>query len=288
MTGFGRGSATNEHGSANIEIAGVNRKQAEVVVQGIRDLAELEARIRKIASERISRGRLQISVQITPADGESGGMILDPHLAQQLEQCFAELSTQVGRVVHPSASDFLKAPGVIRMDDRGMDPNHAWGLIKPALEAALSQFFEMRAREGEQLATDLGARMKTLRVLRQEMGDLAPQRPKRYREVLLKRLSDAGLELEIDDERVQREIALFADRCDISEELTRLDAHFVAFSEFLERSEPVGRPLDFLCQELNREFNTIGSKASDAAIAQKVVRAKTELEKIREQVQNIE
>jgi uncharacterized protein (TIGR00255 family) len=214
--------------------------------------------------------------------------VLDIHLAKQLEQVFSDLSAQLDRVIHPSASDFLKAPGIIRMDDRGMDPDHAWGLIEPALEAALTQFFEMRAREGEQLANDLRTRISTLCSLRQEIGELAPQRPQRYRQVLLKRLADAGLELDLNDERVQREIGLFADRCDISEELTRLDAHFVAFSEFFESSDPVGRPLDFLCQELNREFNTIGSKASDAEIAQKVVSAKTELEKIREQVQNIE
>jgi len=288
MTGFGRGSATSGHGSANIEIAGVNRKQAEVVVQGIRDLAEIEAKIRKIANSRISRGRMQISIQLTPTAGETDGIVLNAPLAKQLETLFTKLSEEVGREVRPTASDFLKAPGIICMEDQGMDPEHVWELLEPALEQALTQFFEMRAREGEQLAADLSARVDTLRGLRDEIAILAPHRPQRYREVLLKRLADAGLELDLNDERVQREIGLFADRCDISEELTRLDAHFVAFSEFTESNDPVGRPLDFLCQELNREFNTIGSKASDAAIAQKVVGAKTELEKIREQVQNVE
>jgi uncharacterized protein (TIGR00255 family) len=104
----------------------------------------------------------------------------------------------------------------------------------------------------------------------------------------MKRLADAGLELDLDDERVIRELALFADRCDISEELTRLDSHFAKFRDYCDSGEPCGRPLDFLCQELFREFNTIGSKANDAAIAQTIVEAKTELEKIREQVQNVE
>ena len=288
MTGFGRGSATNEHGSANIEIAGVNRKQAEVVIQGIRDLPEVEARIRKLASSRISRGRLQLSVQIAPVGGGGEGMVLDAHLARQMEAVFAELSEQIGRHVQPAASDFLKAPGVIRMEDQGMSPDHVWELVAPALDEALNQFSDMRAREGEQLAVDLRERIETLKSIRQDIGTQAPERPQRYREMLLKRLADAGLHLDLADERVQREIGLFADRCDISEELTRLDAHFVAFSEFFDSKDAVGRPLDFLCQELNREFNTIGSKASDAAIAQKVVSAKTELEKIREQVQNVE
>jgi uncharacterized protein (TIGR00255 family) len=288
MTGFGRGSAATEHGSANVEVAGVNRKQAEVVIQGTRDLAEVEAKIRKVALAHISRGRLQISVQIEPTAGECGGMVLDQGLATQLETVFSELSAHLGRDVRPDASDFIKAPGIIRMDDRGMDPAHAWEMIGPALETALVQFSEMRAREGEQLAADLRARVGLLKSIRAEIGELAPRRPERYREMLHKRLSDLGLELDINDERVQREIGLFADRCDVSEELTRLDAHFVAFAEFLASNEPSGRPLDFLCQELNREFNTIGSKASDAIIAQKVVAAKTELEKIREQVQNVE
>ena len=116
----------------------------------------------------------------------------------------------------------------------------------------------------------------------------APGRPLRQRELLTKRLRDAGLDIDLDDERVLRELALFADRCDISEELTRLQSHFSKFRDYLQSSEPAGRPLDFLCQELFREFNTIGSKANDAGIAQTVVEAETELEKIREQVQNLE
>ena len=117
---------------------------------------------------------------------------------------------------------------------------------------------------------------------------MATGRPQRQRELLLKRLGESGLEIDLNDERVVRELALFADRCDISEELTRLQSHFDKFRSYLDNGEPCGRPLDFLCQELFREFNTIGSKANDADIAQTVVEAKTELEKIREQVQNLE
>jgi uncharacterized protein (TIGR00255 family) len=146
----------------------------------------------------------------------------------------------------------------------------------------------MRSSEGEHLKADFISRLNTLILFSQKIAAEAPARPVRQRELLAKRLRDAGLDLDLADERVAKEIALFADRCDVSEEITRLESHFAKFREYLDAAEPPGRALDFLCQELFREFNTIGSKANDASIAQTIVEAKTELEKIREQVQNIE
>ena len=146
----------------------------------------------------------------------------------------------------------------------------------------------MRQREGFDLKADFLTRLAVLESSARKIAGEAPGRPIRQRELLAKRLRDAGLELDPADERVAKEIALFADRCDVSEEITRLDSHFAKFREYLDAAEPPGRALDFLCQELFREFNTIGSKANDASIAQTIVEAKTELEKIREQVQNVE
>lgn len=288
MTGFGRGSAASDHGQVNLELSAVNRKQADVVIQGIRDFPELENRLRKLATHRISRGRLQIGIQITRPVEKAAGIKLDSSLAKQFNEAFIHLSQELGREILPSAADFLKAPGILSMEDQSMSSQAVWDLIESALEKAFTQFLDMRAQEGAQLANDLKSRLSALRKFRDEIASLAPERPSRYRDLLFKRLVDLGLELDLADERVQREIALFADRCDISEEITRLDAHFLAFESYFTSDEPVGRTLDFLCQELNREFNTIGSKASDAEIAQRVVQAKTELEKIREQVQNIE
>ena len=288
MTGFGRGSATTEIGTATVEIACVNRKQAEVVVQGGRDLATIEGRIRKAVLDKVSRGRIQVSIQIDrPADSGSKVQV-DVALAQALDNALKSISEQIGRSVQATAADFMRSPGVIAFDDSGIDPEGAWLAIEPALEAALAQVLETRAAEGSDLAKDLSTRLDILEKIKNTIAELAPARPQHYRETLFKRLRDAGLDLNLDDERVVREIGLFADRCDISEETTRLDSHIRRFREYLEGSEPAGRPLDFLCQEIHREFNTIGSKASDADIAQNVVSAKTELEKIREQVQNIE
>lgn len=288
MTGFGRGSATSEHGSATVEIAGVNRKQAEVVVQGIRDLPELENRIRKAVLSALSRGRLQVSIDFQPAASDRSGVRIDSAVAAELDRAFATLSKQLGREIQPSAADFIRAPGIVTFDDRTINPDFAWSAIEPALEAALEQLLAMRSSEGRDLSTDLSQRLGTLESIRRTIGTLAPTRPEKYREQLAKRLSDAGLELDPNDDRVLRELVLFTDRLDITEEITRLDSHFRKFREYLVGAEAAGRPLDFLCQEIHREFNTIGSKACDASIAQEVVTAKSELEKIREQVQNVE
>jgi len=288
MTGFGRGTGRQEPYQATVEIATVNRKQAEVVIQLPRELAELEGRIRKVALEAISRGRAQISVKLDKPSASSAQVQVDRDLAQALQQALAQLGEALGRELTPTAGDLLRQPGLISTGEGETDVEAAWAAISPALDEALTALQGMRRGEGEHLRQDFLARLDMLQALAARIAELAPARPERQRELLLKRLADAGLELNLDDERLVRELALFADRCDISEELTRLDSHFAKFREYCDSAEPCGRPLDFLCQELFREFNTIGSKANDAAIAQTVVEAKTELEKIREQVQNVE
>jgi uncharacterized protein (TIGR00255 family) len=288
MTGFGRGSATTEDFSATVEITAVNRKQSEVVVQGTRDLADLEPRIRRAVTHATSRGRLQVTLRLEPAAGGAKPVRVDAGLALAMEKAFKDLSDIVGRCVAPAASDFIRQPGVISFEESGLDPEKAWRAVELALEAALGQLLEMRSTEGAHLKTDMLQRISLLESFTKRLAKDAPERPVRQKEMLLKRLRDSGLALDPDDERVVKEVALFADRCDISEELTRLDSHFRKFRDYLDASEAPGRALDFLCQELFREFNTIGSKANDAAIAQIVVEAKTELEKVREQVQNVE
>ncbi len=288
MTGFGRGSATADEGTATVEIACVNRKQAEVVVQSAREFTELEPKIRKAVLNTISRGRIQVTIQFERPLGDAAPVRVDLRLVEALENAFESISAHTGRRVAPDASDFLRAPGLIRIEDAGVSADSAWSPIEKALEVAIGQVLDMRKNEGDDLARDLSTRLDLLEKTAAAIATLAPGRPERYREQLFKRLRDAGLELDLNDERVLRELSVFADRCDVSEEITRLDSHFRKFREYMAGAEPAGRPLDFLCQEIHREFNTIGSKAADAGIAQHVVEAKTELEKIREQVQNVE
>jgi len=288
MTGFGRGCGTTDAWLATVEISAVNRKQAEVVVQAPRELNVLDARIRKAVLGVISRGRIQVSITIEPAGGAAAGFKINTDAALAFSKAFGQLGRTVGYPVLPTASDFLRQPDIIAMGSGTIDAETAWPAIEPALTAALSQLAAMRASEGDHLKADFLARLETLVSFAAKIGTEAPGRPIRQRELLTKRLREAGLDLDPADERVVKEIAIFADRCDVSEELTRLDSHFAKFREYLDATEAPGRALDFLCQELFREFNTIGSKANDASIAQTIVEAKTELEKIREQVQNVE
>lgn len=288
MTGFGRGSAATGAWLAKVELSTVNRKQAEVVVQLPRELAELDGRVRKLVQAAVSRGRVQATVTLEHAQNGTATVRVDAALARAFEAAFAELGTVIGRPVVPEAADFLRQPGVLALGSREVDAETAWMAIAPALQDALTQLTAMRTREGADLLADFEARMAALDTLTQRLANGAAERPLRQRELLVKRLREAGLELDPADERVVKELALFADRCDITEELTRLHSHYAKFREYMAAAEPPGRALDFLCQEIFREFNTIGSKANDAAIAQTIVEAKTELEKIREQVQNVE
>lgn len=288
MTGFGRAEHATKNTVARVEVSSVNRKQGEVVIQLPRAHAELEASLRKDVMERLSRGRVHVSIQIEKPDEVTGAMRINTSLARALETAFGQLSEAIDREVKPSSADFLRVSDILQFDDETVNTDHALEAIKPALETALDQMIAMRAQEGKHLQDDIEARIATLEAAAGEIATHAPSVLLRHRENLHRRLTESGLEINLEDERIIKEIALFADRCDITEEITRLGSHFEKFRSLLAADEPVGRPLDFLCQELNREFNTIGSKANDATLAQLIVHAKTELEKIREQVQNIE
>ena len=288
MTGFGRAEYATENLIARIEIASVNRKQADIVFNLPRELGELEAEMRKLLLSEVSRGRVNVSIRLEQVASSQGQISLDLPRAQALENIFSELSHALGRDIQAGAGDFLRAPGIINSDDQGLDPKDAKEAILPALKNALEKLTEMRRLEGADLKCDLLGRLDVIASHAKIIGEATGNVVSRQRELLHQRLSEAGLELDLNDERLLKEIAVFAERCDISEETTRLSSHLGRFREYLDSSDAVGRPLDFLCQEINRELNTIGSKANDAGIAQNVVLAKTELEKVREQVQNVE
>ncbi len=194
------------------------------------------------------------------------------------------------KLAGPITLDLLaRAPGVFETDEALADAEDFWPAVEKALAQALGTLLKMREREGAHLARDLSTRVAIMRKSSAEIQKHAPQVQKRYREQLLQRLKTAGLEAPVaDDERLIKEIVYFADRSDITEELTRLQSHFQQFDDCLGSREPVGRTLDFLAQEMNREINTVGSKANDSRISRAVVTLKAELEKFREQAQNVE
>ena len=287
MTGFGRGEATSSAFHAEVEASSVNRKQAEVSLSLPRGLAELEPSLRKQALTHFSRGRVNLAIKLTALDASSSTLTIDTAKAQALKLAFEQLSQDLGQKFELTTQDFLRQSEQFLIE-KGYDCDQVLPAITPALTQALEALTITRGEEGQALKVDLAQRLATLQTLTEQVTAIAPTVPVRQRELLTQRLKEANLDIDPSDERVLKEIALFCDRCDISEEVTRLAAHFQKFNELLSATEPVGRPLDFLCQELNREFNTIGSKANNSEIAHHIVSAKTELEKIREQVQNIE
>lgn len=288
MTGFGRGEHADDGLIARVEIATVNRKQADIHFNLPRELTGLEADLRKLVLRFISRGRANVSIHLERISGSDDSFSVDSDRVRALETAFNEISNLIGRQIQLGAADFIKAPGVLTFAHSGWDVTEVEKAIRPALQASLENLVKMRKAEGADLETDFLQRLTSLEKHAEIIGKATPKVVERQRELLHNRLREAEIEVDLNDERLLKEVALFADRSDISEETTRLSSHINRFREYLNSDEPIGRSLDFLCQEINREFNTIGSKANDAGIGQSVVGAKTELEKIREQVQNIE
>ena len=288
MTGFGRGEATVDQWKINVELSGVNRKQIDVSVNLPSALVELEGDLRRTVTESISRGRVTVRVNLEHTGNRAAELAFDEELARQYIEAAKTLSALGEIETRLTAADLFRAPGLFRLEDSEVDASDLRDTLLEAVGDGLNRLSEMQTQEGEHLRADLIARLNAIEEEVRQIAELSPKVPATHRENLMKRLRESGLEVDLDDDRVLKEIGLFADRCDISEELTRIDSHLAQFRTYLENDEPVGRSLDFLCQEFNRELNTIGSKANDADIAQGIVRSKTELEKIREQVQNVQ
>lgn len=288
MTGYGRGEAATAEWKVEVELSGVNRKQVDISVNLPPSLVELEAEIRRHVSGAVSRGRVGVKFNLSHTGESASRLVFDEPLALQYIEAARRLSDDAHIETRLTAADLFRAPGLFRIEESEVTPSELRDTLFAALEEALDQFVSMQEKEGAHLREDLHERVHTIEAEVEKIRELAPGVPEAHRQHLHRRLEEAGLGFDLEDERVLREIGLYAERCDISEELTRIDSHLVQFRAYLDSSDAVGRPLDFLCQEFNRELNTIGSKANDAGIAQGIVVSKTELEKIREQVQNVQ
>jgi uncharacterized protein (TIGR00255 family) len=290
MTGYGRGECARDGFKITVELSSVNRKQVEVAVTLPRELDLLEGQIRDLIHRQVARGRINVHVSLHAAEGKiSARKHINEPLAKAYAAEFARLAKQLKIVGEVTLDQVLRAPGVFQTDEDLAGTEDLWPAVEKALNQALAALVKMREREGAHLAKDLAARIGVMQKSVARVQAQAPVTAENYRRQLLERIKSAGLEnIAPDDERLLKEVVLFADRSDISEELTRLQSHFQQFADCGKSPEPVGRTLDFLAQEMNREINTIGSKANDALIAREVVTLKAELEKFREQAQNVE
>ena len=283
MTGHGRGTATANGVRVVAECFSVNRRQGEVILVTARELGWIEPRVREEVLKRISRGKVQVSIAVE-RPSSSASLLINKRLAARFLQEARSLQKELdlGDVI--SLETVLAAPGVLNTEDNSGP--ELWPLISRALATALKGLLAMRVREGAHLKQELAREIMAISALVRRVRVLAPRVPKRQREILLRRLESA--KLDVLDSRIATEIALFADRCDITEELARLESHLAQFREHLQKSEPVGRTLEFLAQEIGREWNTSSAKANDAKISLLVVEAKARLERVREQLANVE
>ena len=290
MTGYGRGDCSQDGFKITVEVSSVNRKQTEISINLPRELEMMEAQIRDLVNRSVARGRLTVRVTLhAGASRESARMHLNIPLAKAYARELTKLSKQLN-LPGPVTLDLLaRAPGVFQTDEQLAEDENFWPAVESALSKALAILVKTREREGAHLAEDLAERVQIMRKAAGQVQKHAPGVAERYRNQLLERIKAAGLDAPAaEDERLLKEVVYFADRSDISEELSRLQSHFQQFDDCRKSKEPVGRMLDFLAQEINREVNTIGSKANDSVISRQVVTLKAELEKFREQAQNVE
>ena len=289
MTGYGRGECARDGFKVTVELSSVNRKSGEITLNLPRDLEPLEAQVRDEINKRISRGRLNVRVAVHEGEDAGPAVKVNAALAKAYATEFSKLAAELNLTGGVTLEALMRAPGVLEVEEDAADTDTYWPTVQTALLQGLDALVKMREREGEHLAADLAARIELIRAAAGRIGTQGPMVQVQFRARLLERIKQAGLEgIAADDERMLKEVVLFADRSDITEELTRLQSHFQQFADCLKVKEPVGRTLDFLSQEMNREINTIGSKAQDAVISREVVQVKAELERFREQVQNVE
>lgn len=287
MTGFGLASARAEGMRISVELSSVNRKQLDVVFRLPPSLAALESRIQKIIQAQVSRGRISGSVQIELENGGTSVQI-DQKRAEETVGKLRRTAKKLTLTDDLGASILLQVPGLLKAQSAEQAPDEIFQTLEKALSGALKKLNTMRVREGKALETDFLNRLALLETMLKKIGARAPRISSNVRKKLFQGLENAGLKNVAQDERVIREIALFGEKSDIAEEITRLKSHIAQFKKMLRGKEPAGRALDFLAQEFFREINTIGSKANDLKITEQVVAFKAELERIREQIQNVE
>lgn len=288
MTGFGRGVATGEPGKVTVEMKAVNHRFSEVVFRMPRQFNALEDQAKKLILAQVTRGRVDVFVSWEAA-AEAKGVKVDKELALAYHNALKELAGEIGSKSELSLDTLARLPDVLSVREAEVTDEGIWSVLEPAVREALTNLIAMREREGAALVDDLTERLDRIESFRGAAAERAPQVVQEYQQRLTRRLEELLPQGNVvDPQRLVQEVALFADRADIAEEIQRLGSHVAQFRAALAEGEAIGRKLDFLVQELGREVNTIGSKANDASMTGAVVAAKSELEKIREQVQNIE
>jgi uncharacterized protein (TIGR00255 family) len=287
MTGYGRAASALAGGTLTVQVSSVNRRSLDLSIKLPAEWESLEAGIGEAVRRVAARGKVHVDVEFTPAGGRDEAAWNEAGVGAALDRLAALADA---RQIHfePTAELLWQIANSQRAPAEMLSADRVRPDVVAALGEALREFAAMRSKEGEALLADFSARLGLFRAHVDAVAARAPEVAPAYRALLMKRLRDANLELDVEDERVLREIALFADRCDVSEEITRLRSHIDQLAALLKSGDEIGRKADFILQEMGREANTIGAKANDLAIAKSVIELKNELERIREQMANVE
>ncbi|MCK4503629.1 MAG: YicC family protein [Desulfuromonadales bacterium] len=288
MTGYGKGEAERDGLIVIVEIKSVNHRYADISVKLPRSFLALENGLRKRVGQSLKRGKIDVYVNYELMGDTQAVPQLNYELASAYQQLLTDMQKALGLTSEISSEYIASQKDVVQVREAKIDEDVLRECLQEAVAVAIDQHIGMRQVEGEETRKDMAERLDAAELLLEQIEKRAPMVPLEWQEKLTERLARLQQGIEWDPQRVAQEIAVFTDRCDISEEIARFKSHLIQFRELFDDQEPVGRRMDFLLQELNREVNTIGSKANDAELTRHVVALKSEFEKVREQVQNVE
>ena len=288
MTGYGKSEQTIDSLNVTVEIKSVNHRYFEFSARVPREYGFLEEKLKKYCNSLITRGKVECYVSVEDLEEREMEVNVNETLAAGYVKALKELSERFGLKDDISAVTLSRYPDVITLHKASEDEELIWNAVKTVAETAVSKFIEMRETEGSKLRGDILSRADYIIECVEFIEDRSPETVREYNEKLKQRMKELLGDAAVDEQRLLNEAAIYADKIAVDEETVRLRSHISQLREFMNSSEAIGRKLDFLVQEINREANTIGSKAQDVDIAKKVIAIKAEVEKIREQVQNIE
>ena len=287
MTGFGRGKYENEGRMYTVEIKSVNHKYTDISVKLPRFLNSIEDKIRKRVAEVISRGKVDIYISFENYSSQGTNIRINRELAKEYLKELKTLSEEADIKYDVNVIDITKFPEVLKIEDEDIEDIISVEIMN-AIDEALNNFVAMRAEEGAKLVEDMERRLQIVETKVEEIKGFSATLVEDYMQRLEQRVTELMKDKVVDETRLAQEIVIFSDKSSIEEELTRLDSHITQFKKLIKESSPIGKKFDFLVQEMNRETNTIGSKANSIDITNRVIDIKTEIENIREQIQNIE
>ena len=288
MTGYGRAEFVEENIKATVEISSVNNRFGEIQFRLPKNLSPLESKLKEIILSTISRGKINFTLTWEETSPPATYVKLNEDVADVYHALMTQLKERFNLHGEIRVDSFLNLPDLVKVEKEEYDLDETWKILEKVAREALGEFNSMRRAEGEKLSQDMTERVEKLNQAIIEIERLTPQSVEIYRQKLNHRVKELTESISVDEHRIELEVALMAEKCDVTEECVRFKSHNSQFFSALKEEVPVGRRLTFLLQEMNREANTIGSKSVDTAISKKVIFLKEEIEKLREQVQNIE